>query len=100
MVKSEKQKIVPMAQYRIPDELLLQTVNDEAVILDPKTGNYFTLNAVGTRMLQLYREYSDVDAVVDRVVAEYAVDKATAHDDLQALLQDLSAHGLAEPVDQ
>lgn len=88
-----------MQQFKIPGDLLLQAVKDEAVILDPKSGRYFTLNAVGTRMVQLYRDRADVDAVVATIVAEYAVDAATARQDLQQLLEDLSANGLAESVD-
>lgn len=88
-----------MRQYKIPGDLLLQSVKDEAVILDPKSGRYFTLNAVGTRMMQLYRDLADVDAVVATIVAEYAVDDATVRQDLQQLLEDLSANGLAEAVD-
>ncbi|HOP17987.1 MAG TPA: PqqD family protein [Gammaproteobacteria bacterium] len=88
-----------MRQYKIPGDLLLQSVKDEAVILDPKSGRYFTLNAVGTRMVQLYRDLADVDAVVATIVAEYAVDDATVRQDLQQLLEDLSANGLAEAVD-
>lgn len=87
-----------MDKYRIPNDLLLQTVKDEAVILDPKTGNYYTLNAVGTRMLQLYREQADVEAVVDAITSEYAIDTGTAREDLQQLLQGMAANGLAEPV--
>ena len=88
-----------MRQYKIPGDLLLQSVKDEALILDPKSGRYFTLNAVGTRMVQLYRDLADVDAVVATIVAEYAVDDATVRQDLQQLLEDLSANGLAEAVD-
>lgn len=87
-----------MDKYRIPKDLLLQTVKDEAVILDPKTGNYYTLNAVGTRMLQLYREQADAEAVVDAITSEYAIDTGTAREDLQQLLQGMAANGLAEPV--
>lgn len=88
-----------MDSYRIPDELLVQTVREESVILDPATGNYFTLNEVGTRMVQLYRESGDADRVVQAIVSEYAVDDATARNDLQRLLADMAAHGLAEPRD-
>lgn len=88
-----------MAEVSISADLLLQTVSDEAVILDPATGRYFTLNPVATRMLQLYRATPDSAAVVDAIVTEYAVDAAVARRDLQALLDDLVARGLAAPAD-
>lgn len=88
-----------MTRYRIPADLLLQTVRDEAVILNPGNGDYFTLNDVGTRMVQLYRERGDVDAVVAEIVAEYEVVAADARTDLEQLLRELATHGLAEPLD-
>ena len=78
---------------------MMQTVRDESVILDPATGTYFTLNDVGTRMLELFREHGDIVAVVAGVTDEFAVDTATAHRDLEKLLDNLAAHGLAERLD-
>lgn len=87
-----------MPKYHIADDLLLQTVREEAVILNPTSGKYFTLNEVGTRMVQLYRELVDEDQVIAKITAEYAIDAATARADLQQLLHDMTANGLAEPV--
>ena len=88
-----------MDRYRIPDDLMLQVVRDEAVILDPASGRYYTLNEVGTRMIQLYREHGSLEAVIAGIVAEYAVEPADARADLEQLLSDMAANGLAKPVD-
>lgn len=83
-------------RYRIPDNILLQAVSDEKVILNPDTGVYFTLDAIGTRMLELVRQLDTEEAVADTVVAEYETDKDTALTDLYALLAKMVEHGLAE----
>lgn len=88
-----------MTRYRMAPELLLQTVRDEAVILDPRHGDYFTLNDVAARMLQLYRESGDIGQVTERIVDEYVVAAADARQDLEQLLTELAAHDLAEPCD-
>lgn len=85
-------------RYRIPDNILLQAVSDEMVILNPDTGVYFTLDAIGTRMLDLMRQLDTEEAVADTVVAEYETDKDTALSDLYALLVKMTKHGLAEDL--
>ena len=99
MGRLPRSRQTPVTRYRIPDGLMMQTVKDESVILDPDTGTYFTLNDVGTRMLQLFRDHGDIEAVVATITDEFDVDAASAHNDLQQLLNDLSTHGLAEPLD-
>lgn len=88
-----------MEKYRISEDLLLQTVKDESVILDPGSGVYFTLNPVGTRMLQLYRTSGDAETVVKQIVVEYEVDIDLVRRDLRNLLEELSANGLADRTD-
>ncbi|WOJ94290.1 PqqD family protein [Congregibacter variabilis] len=83
-------------RYRIPDTILLQAVSDEMVILNPETGVYFTLDAIGTRMLELLRQLQDEEAVADVVVSEYETDRNTVLSDLAGLLAKMAAHGLAE----
>ncbi len=88
-----------MPEYVIPSHLLIETVRDETVILDLHSGDYYALNAVASRMLQLYRELGDGDAVVARISDEYAVEPAAARADLDGLLQDLARQGLARAHD-
>lgn len=85
--------------YKIPDHLLVQMVRDETVILDPASGTYYTLDAIGTRVLQLYRETPDVDAAAAQIAAEYQVTRETARHDILALLEQMAAVGLAEAPD-
>jgi hypothetical protein len=82
--------------YTIKTNLLLQAVADETVILDPITGNYYTLDAVGTRMVELLQETGSIDAVVAGVVAEYESVDTIVRSDLQELLEAMAEHGLVE----
>jgi hypothetical protein len=88
-----------MDKYRIPQDLLLQAVKDETVILDPNSGNYFTLDAIGTRMLQLFRETKDIRSTAAQIAAEYEVTPEIAQHDLVQLLDQMVEHGLAEAPD-
>lgn len=82
--------------YRIPAHILLQQVGDEKVILDPDSGVYFTLDAVGARMLDLLAEIGEPATVLEAIVTEYEVKEAQASDDLNGLIAQLCEHGLLE----
>ncbi len=83
-------------EYRLKPGLLLQAVGDETVILDPESGNYFTLDEVGSRMIALYRECAQMETTVSRLLREYETDAATLRHDLEALLEEMERQGLAQ----
>ena len=85
-------------KYRIPDTTLLQDVADEMVLLNPESGEYYTLDAVGARMITLLRDLDDEATVVEALVTEYEVDEARVTKDLRALLEQMAGQGLVEAV--
>lgn len=82
--------------YIIPDRLLLQAVSDEKVILDPDSGNYYTLDVVGAKMIDLLCESGSIEKTISGIVAEYAVSEESAHTDLIELLEKMTEHGLVQ----
>lgn len=82
--------------YHIPERLLLQSVADEKVILDPASGYYYTLDAVGSRMIDLLRTTNSIAQTVAGVVAEFDVSAETSREDLMALLEQMAEHGLVQ----
>lgn len=84
-----------MNHYNIPTELLLQTVADETVILDPESGNYFTLDAVGSRMIALFRENNSIQQTAETMADEYQSTSEAIVADLITLLEEMAGHGLA-----
>jgi len=82
--------------YQVPDRLLLQAVADEKVILDLDSGTYYTLDAVGARMIDLLRETGSIERAVAGIVAEYEVDELTALDHFTELLEQMARHGLVQ----
>ncbi len=72
----------------------MQQTGDEAVILDLASEQYFGLNAVGTRMMQLLQHDPDVQAAYRTLLDEYDVAPAQLEHDLLALLTQLADAGL------
>ncbi|MCF6354609.1 MAG: PqqD family protein [Candidatus Polarisedimenticolaceae bacterium] len=84
-----------MIRYHISEKAMFQEVKNESVILGLESGEYFTLDEIGTRMLQLFQIEPDTHKVATKITQEYAVAFEQAHTDLIALLNKMVSHGLA-----
>ena len=84
-------------RVRVSDDVLMQDVAGEAVLLDLAGERYFGLDAVGTRIWQLIDELGQLQAVHDRLCAEFDADPVLIGDDLLQLVDDLLAAGLLKP---
>ena len=84
---------------RVPPEILVQDLEGESVFLDLKSSRYFGLNRVGSRMWEALTTQPSVEAAYQALLAEYEVDGDVLRRDLQALIDQLVAHGLVEISD-
>ncbi len=81
---------------RIRTDVVFRQLDDEAVLLDLKSGTYFGLNTVGTRIWQLLGEGSPLSTVLDTLAEEYDVTRDELERDLLSLSQELCTRGLTE----
>jgi RNase adaptor protein for sRNA GlmZ degradation len=86
-------------QLVLKDGLLIQKVVDEMVILEPQTGDYFTLNNIGALMLEKLQAGLSSAQVADTISAEYDVSAQQVAQDLAELLSQLQQAGLAQQQD-
>lgn len=85
-----------MARYKFKDDVLAQQVSDEMVILEPESGEYFTVNGVGTSMIALLQQEKSEEEVAQAIAAEYEVNVDEAKSDFAELLNTLKEQGLIE----
>jgi len=83
-----------MGTYKIPEGVLFQELEGEAVLLSLDEGCYYGLDELGTRIWKLLDADFDSEQVVERIIEEYDVDRETARKDLDAFLADLEKSGL------
>ena len=83
-------------QVQLSEDALFQEISGEAVILDLATSTYFGLNQVGARCWQLLQDEKDMNAIYQQLLQEYDVEAAKLQQDLQDLLNQLSAAGLVK----
>ncbi len=88
-----------MTNYKIQDDVFLQKVVNETVILAPETGNYFSLDEVGSRMIELFRQTGSVEQTVAALVQEYDAPQVDIERDLLALLEDMAQQGVVEKIE-
>ena len=71
-----------------------QDLGGEYVILDLAAGLYYGLDEIGSRVWALIQNPLTVDAIRDRIVAEFDVDADCCQEDLIRLLEQLAAANL------
>jgi hypothetical protein len=75
-------------------EVLFRERSDESVLLNLKSGRYFSLDAVGTRIWQLLLEGRTLEATMVQLMREYDVSREELQADIAAFVRSLEAHGL------
>lgn len=85
-----------MAKQVEPNVIFLQTspaveskVGDETILLHCENGNYYGLNAVGTRAWAFMKDGASLEDICRDLQKEYDVAEKTLELDLQKFFQDL-----------
>lgn len=82
------------AELRLRDDALAwREVEGEVVALDLRTLNYLGVNQTGAVLWPALAEGTTRDELVQRLVAAFGIDEASAARDLDAFLASLAEHG-------
>jgi hypothetical protein len=81
---------------RFSDSVSVSKLDEEMVLLDSRTGMYYGLNAVGSRLFELLSANPSRGDAVATLLGEFEVDAATLNADVDRFLRDLKGAGLAE----
>lgn len=82
------------SRITVNDDVLFQDLNGEGVLLNLKSGVYFGLNQVGTRVWQLLEEHSVLAEILDRLLEEFDVPSEECSRDLLNLVLEMEQQGL------
>lgn len=77
-----------------PTKVIDRAVEGETLVIHLPSGNYFSLNAVGTQIWENIDGTQTPRDLAEVVVAEYDVDVERAQADVLQLLNDLANEGL------
>ena len=85
--------IEPTARVRLAEDVLMQKVGDDAILLNLNTENYFTLDEVGTRIINTLQESDSVKQAIGKLVGIYEVDESKLTSDAIHLVAECQQHG-------
>jgi hypothetical protein len=71
-----------------------RNIEGEAIVLDLKSGVYYSLNEVGTAVWDRLLDSATAGELAAEIAAEYEVSCEAALADIEELLKDLAAEGL------
>lgn len=77
------------SKYQLVDNVLFQKVDNETVILEPENGNYFTLDPVGTFMIENLQQGKNLEQIIESVKSTYDVSANEVEADLNELLTNM-----------
>jgi hypothetical protein len=83
----------------IPDGIVYRDLRGELVLLNLKTGVYFGLDPIGTRIWQLLQDRSSLQEVLDALLQEYEVAEAECREHLVDFVLAMRKNGLVEISD-
>jgi hypothetical protein len=79
---------------KISDNVLFQQINDECVLLNMESEQYFGLDDVGSRIWEILSENGDTAMALQLLLTEYDTDEQTLKYDLSVLLTELAQEKL------
>jgi len=81
-------------KINIPDTLFLQKVDDETILLDSNTNEYFSINEIGTFIWETLEEKKDLKSVKEEIISNYEVDEKQVENDILNFIQEVANKGL------
>jgi hypothetical protein len=77
-------------------DIKYKELDSKSVLLNLETGRYYTLNRVGTFIWDLIDGETNTNAIVDKVIDRFSVERDEASNDVKALLKSLREEGLID----
>lgn len=87
------------SRLRIPAHVTTNFVDDDAVLLNTRTNQYFAMQDVSSRFWNLLEEGKGVRESCQILQTEYAVEPAEVEKDVLDLIRELMENGLVELVE-
>ena len=88
--------MIVMKEYKLKGSIIYQEVGEEALLLDGKTEEVFSLNAVARDIWLAVQRTNSLDAALAEMILLYKVDESILRRDAETLLKSIREAGLLE----
>ncbi len=72
------------------EELVTSEIDGEVVMMSIDNGEYYGMDAIGSRIWELIDKPTQVDQLIETLMAEFQVDRETCKHDVLVFLNDMS----------
>jgi hypothetical protein len=83
-------------QWRVPKDVVFQTLGPEMVLLNLHTGVYWSLNESGARIWKEISSHGNEQKTLDALGSHYSASRSELRAAVQQLVEDLVREGLLE----
>ncbi len=80
--------------YRIPQHVLHSTLDDESVLLNLHSGEYYSLNESGSIIWNLLSNGHDQNEIIKELLGRFDIPLDTLEQDFNDIVEDLKTNGL------
>lgn len=88
------------SRVQVKDDFTVADLGGETVALDLNTGSYYGLNEVGTHVLDLIKQPTTVQHILDELERQYEVDPHQLKSDVLHFLQQMEDQQLLRVVER
>ena len=82
------------SKIKIPDTLFLQKVDDETILLDSHTNEYFSMNETASIIWEILTKKDDLKEVKKDILDIYNIDEGQVEKDILLFVEALAQKGL------
>ena len=80
---------------KLKDSVMFQKLIDGNMMLfDPTTGNFMTVNEVGTLIIECLQKHYSIEKIIDNICELYEVDRITVKNDIVLFIKDMEEKDL------
>jgi len=76
-------------KVQLDPELLYSKIGDEIVLLTIESGKYFKVDAVGSRVWEIIKEPTTIQALLNQLIEEYEVSLEQCQKDIMPFMEEL-----------
>jgi hypothetical protein len=80
----------------VPKRILFRQLQEESVLLEPESGQYFGLNETGTRMWSLLAQHGRIELALAELRSQYDVPFERLQEELLEFVDQLASQNLLE----
>ena len=83
-------------RVRVPGQVLMRRVGEEMVMLNLERENYYGLDPVGARLMQIAESGATLEQISERLFEEFDAGREQVQGDVRRIAAELMAAGLLE----